>query len=122
MLPSAFSFRDNGYGCRVCRLDAHDSEMIGRRTGVANIFGVNFSGFIAWWLWRTVYLIKLSRLEKKARVAFDWTLDLFFAKDFACVNTASNRTASAKAQALLTHDPASSPTVSIDEKSGATVK
>jgi NADH:ubiquinone reductase (H+-translocating) len=55
---------------------------IGRRTGVARIFGINFSGFIAWWLWRTVYLLKLPRLEKKLRVALDWTLDLFFTKDF----------------------------------------
>src|ERR1700751_2023500 len=31
---------------------------IGRRTGVANIFGINFSGFIAWWMWRTIYLSK----------------------------------------------------------------
>jgi NADH:ubiquinone reductase (H+-translocating) len=55
---------------------------IGRRTGVARIFGVNFSGFIAWWLWRTIYLSKLPRLEKKIRVALDWTLDLLFTKDF----------------------------------------
>ena len=58
---------------------------IGRRTGVANVLGVNFSGFVAWWLWRTIYLSKLPRLEKKVRVALDWTLDLCFAKDFACV-------------------------------------
>lgn len=55
---------------------------IGRRTGVARIFGVNFSGFFAWWLWRTIYLSKLPRFEKKLRVAIDWTLDLVFAKDF----------------------------------------
>lgn len=54
---------------------------IGRRTGVANIFGMNFSGFIAWWLWRTIYLSKLPRFEKKVRVALDWTLDLVFSKD-----------------------------------------
>ena len=54
---------------------------IGRRTGVANILGVNFSGFLAWFLWRTIYLGKLPRLEKKVRVALDWTLDLLFAKD-----------------------------------------
>jgi NADH:ubiquinone reductase (H+-translocating) len=54
---------------------------IGRRTGVARILGINFSGFAAWWLWRTIYLCKLPRLEKKLRVAFDWTLDLIFAKD-----------------------------------------
>lgn len=58
---------------------------IGRRSGVANVFGLNFSGFLAWWLWRTIYLFKLPRLEKKMRVALDWTLDLCFAKDFACV-------------------------------------
>jgi NADH:ubiquinone reductase (H+-translocating) len=55
---------------------------IGRRTGVARIGGVNFSGFFAWWLWRTIYLGKLPRLEKKIRVAIDWTLDLIFPKDF----------------------------------------
>jgi NADH:quinone reductase (non-electrogenic) len=54
---------------------------IGKRTGVANILGVNFSGFIAWWLWRTIYLSKLPRLEKKCRVMMDWTLDLMFSKD-----------------------------------------
>jgi NADH:quinone reductase (non-electrogenic) len=54
---------------------------IGKRTGVANVFGVNFSGFFAWWLWRTVYLLKLPRFEKKLRVALDWTLDLLFSKD-----------------------------------------
>jgi NADH:quinone reductase (non-electrogenic) len=54
---------------------------IGKRTGVANILGVNFSGFIAWWLWRTIYLSKLPRFEKKLRVALDWTLDLVFSKD-----------------------------------------
>jgi NADH dehydrogenase len=58
---------------------------IGRRSGVANAFGLNFSGFLAWWLWRTIYLFKLPRLEKKMRVALDWTLDLCFAKDFACL-------------------------------------
>jgi len=54
---------------------------IGRRTGVARILGINFSGFVAWWLWRTIYLLKLPRTEKKLRVALDWTLDVFFSKD-----------------------------------------
>ena len=54
---------------------------IGQRTGVASILGVNFSGFVAWWLWRTIYLAKLPRLEKKVRVALQWTLDVFFSKD-----------------------------------------
>jgi len=53
--------------------------------GVARIFGFNFSGFFAWWLWRTVYLSKLPGLDKKIRVAFDWTLDLLFPKDVCAV-------------------------------------
>ena len=61
---------------------------IGKRTGVAQIFGMNFSGFIAWWLWRTIYLSKLPRLEKKCRVALDWTLDLLFSKDLVQFTTA----------------------------------
>jgi NADH dehydrogenase len=54
---------------------------IGRRTGVANVLGVNFSGLFAWWLWRTIYLAKLPRLEKKLRVALEWTLDVLFSRD-----------------------------------------
>jgi len=59
---------------------------LGRRTGVARIFGFNFSGFFAWWLWRTIYLSKLPGLDKKVRVAFDWTLDLLFRKDVCAVH------------------------------------
>ncbi len=60
---------------------------IGKRTGVANILGVNFSGFIAWWLWRTIYLLKLPRFEKKVLVALDWTLDVLFSKDLVQFKT-----------------------------------
>jgi NADH dehydrogenase len=67
---------------------------IGRRTGVANVMGINFSGFIAWWLWRTIYLSKLPRLEKKLRVMFDWTLDLIFSKDIVQYETFRARTIS----------------------------
>jgi NADH:ubiquinone reductase (H+-translocating) len=60
---------------------------IGRRCGVASVMGLQFSGFAAWWLWRTVYLAKLPRLEKKLRVALDWTLDLLFSKDLVQFET-----------------------------------
>ena len=64
---------------------------IGRRTGVARIFGFNFSGFFAWWMWRTIYLSKLPGLDKKVRVAFDWTLDLIFPKDVCAVHDLDRR-------------------------------
>ena len=56
---------------------------IGHRTGVAKIMGFHFSGLVAWWLWRTIYLAKLPRFEKKVRVALRWTLELLFSKDIA---------------------------------------
>ena len=43
---------------------------------------MNFSGFLAWFLWRGIYWSKLPRTEKKVRVAIDWALDVFFSKDF----------------------------------------
>lgn len=60
---------------------------IGRRSGVANILGRNFSGFLAWWLWRTIYLFKLPTLDRKVRVMLDWTLDLVFSKDIVQFQT-----------------------------------
>jgi NADH dehydrogenase len=60
---------------------------IGHHTGVAMVFGMKFSGFIAWWLWRSVYLLKLPRLAKKLRVVIAWTLDLFFGRDITQIIT-----------------------------------
>lgn len=54
---------------------------LGRRSAVAEIFGFKFSGFFAWWLWRTIYLMKLPGFERKVRVVIDWTLDLVFPRD-----------------------------------------
>jgi NADH dehydrogenase len=78
--PRAFSFKTIGL-----------LASIGRRTGVARIFGFNFSGFFAWWLWRTIYLSKLPGFDKKVRVAFDWTLDLLFHKDVCAVHDLPSR-------------------------------
>jgi NADH dehydrogenase len=74
--PAPFRFRTLG-----------QLASLGRRTGVASVLGVNFSGFIAWWMWRTIYLSKLPRFEKKMRVALDWTLDLLFSKDLVQFKT-----------------------------------
>jgi NADH dehydrogenase len=64
---------------------------IGRRRGVAQILGFRFSGFIAWCLWRAIYLSKLPRLERKVRVALDWALDLVFSKDIVQFQTFRER-------------------------------
>lgn len=54
---------------------------LGCRTGVATLFGIKLSGFPAWFLWRTVYLLKMPGWARRVRMALDWTMDLFFPRD-----------------------------------------
>ncbi|HSF10901.1 MAG TPA: FAD-dependent oxidoreductase [Nitrospirales bacterium] len=54
---------------------------IGHHKGVCSIFGFRFSGFFAWWLTRTIHLLKLPGLDRKLRVMVDWTFELFFPPD-----------------------------------------
>jgi NADH dehydrogenase len=51
---------------------------IGQHNGVAEIYGLKFSGLIAWFLWRTVYLMKIPTIRRKLNVVIDWTWDIFF--------------------------------------------
>jgi NADH:ubiquinone reductase (H+-translocating) len=69
---------------------------LGHHTGVAKLFGMKFSGFVAWWMWRSVYLAKLPRLAKKLRVAMGWTLDLFFGREIEQTITARDIEATAE--------------------------
>jgi len=54
---------------------------LGHRSAVAEVFGVKLSGFIAWLLWRAIYLMKLPGLDRKLRVSTDWLLDLVLPPD-----------------------------------------
>jgi NADH dehydrogenase len=50
---------------------------LGRRSAVAELpGGIKISGFIAWWFWRTIYLLKLPGWGRRLRVASSWALDL----------------------------------------------
>lgn len=49
---------------------------LGHRTAVAQVFGMNVSGFLAWFLWRTIYLMKLPGWGRRMKVAASWTFDL----------------------------------------------
>jgi NADH dehydrogenase len=50
---------------------------LGHRTAAAQVFGVNVSGFAAWFLWRTIYLMKLPGWGRRLKVAASWSFDLF---------------------------------------------
>jgi NADH dehydrogenase len=64
--PKAFGFKGLG------KLGS-----LGRHSAVAEVFGLKLSGFVAWFLWRTIYLMKLPGWGRRAKVAASWTFDLF---------------------------------------------
>jgi NADH:quinone reductase (non-electrogenic) len=57
--------------------------IIGKRTGIASVFGINIHGILAWWLWRNYYLSKIPKFDKRFRVMLDWFVDLFFDRDIS---------------------------------------
>jgi NADH:quinone reductase (non-electrogenic) len=57
---------------------------LGGRRAVAGLWNrFVLTGFIAWFVWRTYYLLRLPGLDRRIRVAFDWTLGLVFPRDMA---------------------------------------
>ncbi len=55
--------------------------VVGRHCGVAKILGWKSAGLLAWFLWRSIYLMKLPGLRCKVRVGLDWLLDALFPHD-----------------------------------------
>jgi NADH dehydrogenase len=51
---------------------------IGNRNAVAVIYGFKLSGFIAWFLWRGIYLAKLPTFSRKVEVALSWACNIPF--------------------------------------------
>lgn len=66
------SFHFEGYG----RLGS-----LGHHSGVAEVFGMRISGFLAYILWRSFYLGKMPGLRQKLRVAFNTLTSLLFPTD-----------------------------------------
>lgn len=51
---------------------------LGHFSAVAEILGVRVSGFLAWFLWRAIYLMKMPGIANKVRVALGWATALVF--------------------------------------------
>jgi NADH dehydrogenase len=56
---------------------------IGHNKAVAEMFGLRISGFVAWLLWRGVYLLKIPTLARKTRLFLEWNWAMFFPPDIA---------------------------------------
>jgi NADH dehydrogenase len=60
--------------------------LVGKKSGVARIYGHNFRGLTAWALWRGVYLAKMPGLVERVRILSDWIADWLFVKHVAARN------------------------------------
>lgn len=79
--------------------------VLGHNTAAAEIRGLRFSGLIAWFLWRGIYLAKLPGFEKKVRVLIDWLLDLVFPRDIVIAAAADSREPTARVTQEALHEP-----------------
>jgi NADH dehydrogenase len=65
---------------------------LGHHSAVAEVLGFCFSGFLAWFLWRSIYLMKLPGLNRKFRVALDWLTALLFSTDLVQLRVQASST------------------------------
>ena len=56
---------------------------IGHNKAVAEIFGVKISGFIAWLMWRGLYLLRVPTFSRKSRLFLEWNWAMFFPPDIS---------------------------------------
>jgi NADH dehydrogenase len=54
---------------------------LGTYNGVGRVWKFKVRGFIAWWVWRTYYVMQMPRWDRRLRVIIDWTIALFFKND-----------------------------------------
>lgn len=60
---------------------AGEMALVGRHSGVASVYGLRFSGIVAWFAWRAVYLAKMPGAAKRARILLDWLMDIVLGRD-----------------------------------------
>ena len=54
---------------------------LGHFKGVGKVYKFKIRGFIAWWVWRTYYLFRMPRWNRRFRIMLDWTISLLFKND-----------------------------------------
>jgi NADH:ubiquinone reductase (H+-translocating) len=59
---------------------------VGEHFAAVDLMGVRLSGFVAWLIWRTLYLTKLVGFSNKVRVLLDWTLDLLVERSISQIS------------------------------------
>ena len=61
---------------------------LGQFKGVGKVYKFKIKGFIAWWVWRSYYLMQMPRINRQIRIMLDWTITLFFKNDLVKMDVA----------------------------------
>lgn len=56
---------------------------VGRNKAVADVYGFQFSGLIAFLMWRGTYLLKVPTLSRKMRLFLEWSWGMIFPPDIS---------------------------------------
>jgi NADH dehydrogenase len=56
---------------------------VGEHYAAVDLLGVKLSGFIGWFVWRTLYLSKIIGFSNRIRIMLDWTLDLLIERSIS---------------------------------------
>lgn len=56
---------------------------VGHNKAVAEILGLKLSGFVAWLIWRGLYLLRIPTLARKSRLFLEWNWAMFFPPDIS---------------------------------------
>jgi NADH dehydrogenase len=56
---------------------------LGHYDGVGRVAKFKIRGFLAWWVWRSYYLMQMPRWNRRFRIMLDWTVALLFRNDVA---------------------------------------
>ncbi len=65
---------------------------IGGFNAVAEMFDIRISGFLAWFIWRGVYLIKTPSVSQRIKVGLEWATDLIFPRTMTYMKVDRTRT------------------------------
>ncbi len=75
--PGPFRYRNRG-----------QLVSLGRYRGVARLPGnIRLRGFPAWWVHRTYHLAKMPTLNRRVRIALDWTVAMLFPRDVVALGS-----------------------------------
>jgi NADH dehydrogenase len=69
---TSFSYRPKG-----------QLSSVGHNKAVAEVAGLKISGFVAWLMWRGLYLLRIPTLARKSRLFLEWNWAMFFPPDIA---------------------------------------